>query len=81
MSKQPFPPEALHWLLRQVDQTKAHEIACDEAYQSMDQFAESRARGEDAGRLMPLVQQHLDLCPDCRAEFAVLLRALATPPA
>ena len=68
-------------LLRQVRQTQATEIACDEAYRFMDQFAERVARGEDAGRLMPLVRQHLDRCPDCREEFDALLRALDATPA
>ena len=33
-------------------------------------------RGEDAGHLMPLVQQHLDLCAECREEYEALLRVL-----
>jgi len=76
-----LPPAMLTRLLRQVGQTQAREIACDEAYRFMDRFAERVARGEEAGRLMPQVQQHLDRCPDCREEFDALLRALAAKPA
>jgi predicted anti-sigma-YlaC factor YlaD len=42
----------------------------------LDQFAEAVLRGEDVARLMPLVQRHLDMCPDCREEFEALLRIL-----
>ncbi len=76
MPGRPLPPAMLTRLLRQVGQTQAREIACDEAYRFMDRFAESVTRGEEAGRFMPLVQQHLDHCPDCREEFDALLRAL-----
>lgn len=80
MPGRPLPPAMLTRLLRQIAQTPVTEIACDEAYHFMDQFAERVARGEEASRLMPQVQQHLDRCPDCREEFDVLLRALnATP--
>ena len=81
MPGRPFPPKMLRPLLRQITQTQATEIACDEAYRFMGQFAERVARGEEAARLMPQVQQHLGRCPDCREEFDALLRALDTRPA
>ena len=81
MPGRPLPPAMLTRLLRQVGQTQAREIACDEAYRFMDRFAERVARGEDTARFMPQVQQHLDRCPDCREEFDALLRALDTRPA
>ena len=43
---------------------------------AVDEFAEAVVQGKDVARLMPLVQQHLDLCPDCREEFEALLRVL-----
>jgi hypothetical protein len=30
--------------------------------------------------LMPIVQHHLDTCPDCREEFEALLRILKASP-
>ncbi len=30
---------------------------------------------------MPLVQQHLEICPDCREEFEALMRILKASPA
>ena len=39
-------------------------------------------RGEDAASMLPLVNKHLEMCPDCREEFEALLRVLraGTPP-
>ncbi len=59
-----------------VSRTQAQEYSCDDAYRLMDRFAEIVARGEDAAMLMPLVQKHLEMCPDCREEFDALLQAL-----
>ncbi len=69
-------PEMLNRLLRQVAQTHAAEIACYEAYRLMDQCADRAIRGEDVDRLMPSMQQHFTMCPDCRQEYHALLRAL-----
>jgi predicted anti-sigma-YlaC factor YlaD len=33
-------------------------------------------RDEDPAHLFPLVQRHLDMCPECREEFEALLAAL-----
>ncbi len=66
-------------MLRMVAQTRDVEIACEEAHRLLDQFADMVARGEDAAALMPLVQQHLEMCPDCREEYEALMRILRAP--
>lgn len=63
-------------LLRSLAMTEEHEISCDEVYAVLDQFAEAVLRGENVLLLMPLVRQHLDMCPDCREEYETLLRML-----
>lgn len=68
--------ETLKRLVRQVARTQDVEYSCEDTYRVLDQFAEAVARGQDAAKLMPLVQQHLELCPDCREEFEALLRIL-----
>jgi predicted anti-sigma-YlaC factor YlaD len=35
-------------------------------------------RGEDASQFMPLVQKHLNMCPDCREEYEALLKMMET---
>ena len=63
-------------LLNKLVMTEDQEISCDDVHELIDQFTEMEMRGEDVARLMPLVQKHLDLCPDCREEHEALLQAL-----
>ncbi len=55
-----------------LSNTQETELTCDEVYALLDQFVEMAARGEDVSHLMPLVKQHLDMCPDCMEEYKVL---------
>ena len=71
-----FTFEALREMFRQIDNTLEVEYSCDEVLSLMDQFAEACISRQEASRLMPLVQHHLDLCSDCREEIEALLRVL-----
>jgi hypothetical protein len=77
--KSPKTDPAMQMLLRAVTMTEEQELSCDEVYALMDQFAEMVQRGEDASRLMPMVQKHLKMCPDCREEYEALLQMMDTP--
>jgi hypothetical protein len=70
-----FDPEMKN-MLGMIAHTQDRELICDEVHALIDQFVEMKMRGEDPTRLMPLVQQHLDMCPDCREEYEALLEAL-----
>ena len=63
-------------LLRKLAMTDEQDFSCDDVHEVLDQFNEMKMRGEDVAQLMPLVQKHLDLCPDCREEHEVLIKAL-----
>ena len=63
-------------MINVVDATADIEIACEEAYRLLDEYADMMLRGEDPGALLPQVKHHLDLCMDCREEFEMLLSAL-----
>ena len=76
-----MPPAAVARLVAEVERTQDVEYSCDDVHRLLDQFAEAVLRGEDVARLMPLVQQHIDLCPDCREEFEALMRILSASPA
>ena len=52
--------------------TQAQELSCDEVYALLDVFADKVSRGEDAASLMPLIQHHLEMCP----EYETLLRSM-----
>ena len=62
----------MQMVLRSVSITEEDEISCDDVFNLLDQFAEMIKRGEDAAQFMPLVQKHLDMCPDCRDEYESL---------
>lgn len=67
--------------LAMMAMTHEQELSCDEVHNLIDQFAEMQMRGENPAHLFPLVQRHLDMCPECREEFEALLAALEVGPA
>jgi hypothetical protein len=67
---------ALENLLSKLALTEEKEISCDNVHEILDQFTEMELRGEDVAHLMPLVQRHLELCPDCGEEHEALVQAL-----
>jgi len=74
-------PDFEQIMLRMAQMTDDTELSCDEVLALLDQFAEASARGEDAARLMPLVQRHLERCMDCTEEYQALMRILRAAPA
>jgi hypothetical protein len=68
----------LKGMINMVDATADIEIACEEAYRLLDEYADMLLRGEDPGILLPQVKHHLEICMDCREEFEMLLAALRT---
>lgn len=63
-------------LIGMVLTTEDEEITCGECFKHVDAFAELTLAGKDAAEAYPLVQAHLDRCPDCHAEFVALLDAI-----
>ena len=60
-----YQPDAeMAKMLRSLAMTKENEISCDDVFAVLDEFAEAVRRGENVLLLMPLVRQHLDMCPD-----------------
>ncbi len=68
--------EKMQKMMAMLSNTQNVELTCDEVFDLLDQFTELAAQGEDVGKLMPLVQQHLDMCGDCREEYKVLANIL-----
>jgi hypothetical protein len=63
-------------LVREIVTARPDEIACDECFEHLNCFVETTLAGKDATAAMPLVQDHLNRCHDCREEFEALLAAL-----
>lgn len=61
-------------LMHCLSMTVEGACTCAEAYAMMDQYTELVASDEQARQLMPLVKNHMDMCPDCREEFEILLK-------
>jgi hypothetical protein len=69
-------PEGLKRLVRVVMTTRPDELDCDECFEQLDRFVEATLAGKSAAEAMPLVQDHLGRCGNCREEFETLLNAL-----
>jgi predicted transcriptional regulator len=74
-----LPAEFLK-LITMVEKTQEIELPCDDVYRMLDQYTEMVHQGEHAEKLMPLVEHHIEICPDCREEFEALLRILQASP-
>lgn len=72
-----YQPDSIMQLrLKSLAAADANEISCEDVFTVLDQFAEAVERGENVLLLMPLVRQHLEICPNCREEYETLLRML-----
>jgi hypothetical protein len=69
-------PAMLSKMARGIMSTRPDEIGCEECFAEMDQFVELTLVGKNAAEAMPLVQDHLDRCKNCREEYEALLEAL-----
>ena len=74
-------PAEFQKLIQMVEKTQEIELPCDDVYQILDQYTELVYQGKNAQELMPLVEHHIEICPDCREEFEALLRILQASPA
>ncbi len=65
-------------LLQAVSRTRDQELTCDECLGELGSFAELNLEGRPVEEAYDLVQQHLQICEECREDFALLLKALET---
>ena len=71
-----FNQDIFKMLLREIAETREVEIGCDECFEQVDRFVEMKLSGLNTAHAMPLVQEHLEICGECREEFEALLLAL-----
>jgi DNA-binding transcriptional MerR regulator len=63
--------------LKILDRVREEEMSCEEMYEQLDEFVEQEVQSKEASStLMPLIQEHLDMCPDCCDEYEALLTVL-----
>jgi hypothetical protein len=68
--------EVVLGFLRVLESVREEDCSCDEIYAKIDEYVEREVDKKDAGELMPLIREHLDLCPDCCEEYEALLDVL-----
>lgn len=79
--KKVSPPEhltdqAVLGFLRLLEDEDKEEISCDELYGKLDEYVEREVDVHDAARIMPLIREHLDVCPGCCEEYEALLHVI-----
>jgi hypothetical protein len=73
-----LPSDAVLGILRILEDVPVEEdISCGELYEKLDQYVEREVDKRDAAYLMPVIREHLDLCPDCCEEYEALLDVLS----
>jgi hypothetical protein len=68
--------EELNKIVKSIAMTRQEEFACDECFNELDRFVELIIQGKEPSEAMPMIQDHLDRCGNCREEFEALLKAL-----
>jgi len=70
------PNEVILGFLRVLEDVPAEETSCDKIYAKIDEYVDREVGQKDAAQLMPLVREHLDMCPECCEEYEALLDVL-----
>ena len=65
-------------MVMMVKMTKSEEIGCDDCFDEMNEFAEMELAGKSPERAMPLVEEHINRCRDCKEEYEALVEAMKT---
>jgi hypothetical protein len=76
-----LPDDVIQGFLRVLETVRLEEMPCSQVFALLDEYVDREVRGEAAAKLMPLLREHLDICPDCCEEYEALLRALEETPA
>jgi hypothetical protein len=62
--------------LKILETLREEEMSCAEMYAHIDEFVEREVKSHDAEKLMPLIQEHIDMCAECCDEYEALLDVL-----
>ena len=73
---QELPDEVVEGFLRVLEEVRIDDMPCSAVFSRLDEYVEKEVGGEDAARLMPLLREHFDLCPECCEEYEALLSVL-----
>ena len=71
--------QAVEGMLRVLEFVKAQELSCSEVFALLDEYVERELKDHEAARVMPLLREHFDICPDCCEEYEALLKPSRRP--
>lgn len=72
-----LPDEAVQGILRLLESVENKGLSCSQVFALLDQYVERELKDHEAARVMPLIREHFDSCPDCCDEYEALLDAVA----
>jgi len=73
-----LPQEAVIGIMRVLETVPPdEEISCEDLYTRLDEYVEREVDQKDAAQIMPIIREHLDVCPDCCEEYEALLEVLS----
>ncbi len=62
--------------LQVLENIRSEGLSCEEMYAQLDEFVEREVGSHDAAKIMPLIQEHIDICADCCDQYTALLDVL-----
>lgn len=68
--------QTLKKLMRIIELTREQEFSCLETFAVLDQYVEITIQCRERAEWDALVEHHIQLCEECRAEFEALMRIL-----
>ena len=72
----PLSKEQIKTLVGLIATTESVQIACDECFGQIGEYAELALEGRELSDGMKVIQRHLEQCPCCKAEYEALVDAL-----
>jgi hypothetical protein len=72
-----LPQETVIGIIRVLETMPAEGVTCDDLYARLDEYVEREVNKNDAAQIMPVIREHLDLCPECCEEYEALLEVLS----
>ena len=71
-----LPQETVLGIMRVLETMPTEEMTCDDLYARLDEYVEREVDKKDAAQIMPILREHLDVCPECCEEYEALLEVL-----
>jgi hypothetical protein len=71
-----LPRETVLGIMRVLDTVPEDSITCEDLYVRLDEYVEREVDQKDAAQIMPIIREHLDVCPECCEEYEALLEVL-----